>query len=105
MCCSPSIFLTSCRLSKSAKLLAGLRIFVQVPVKLGASQVALVVKNLLANAEVKRCRFSSSLGREDPPEEGMATHSSILAWRIHMDRGAWRVTVHGVVKSDRTEAT
>ena len=29
----------------------------------------------------------------------MATHSSILAWRIPMDRGAWRVTVHGVAKS------
>ena len=30
-----------------------------------------------------------SLGWEDPLEEGMATHSSILAWRIPMDRGAW----------------
>ena len=29
-----------------------------------------------------------SLGREDPLENGMATHSSILAWRISMDRGA-----------------
>ena len=28
----------------------------------------------------------------------MATHSSILAWRIPMDRGAWRATVHGVAK-------
>ena len=32
-------------------------------------------------------------------EEGMATHSSILAWRIPMFRGAWRVTVPGVAKS------
>ena len=32
-------------------------------------------------------------------EEGMATHFSILAWRIPMDRGAWPVTVHGVTKS------
>ena len=40
-----------------------------------------------------------SLGWEDPLEEGMATHSSILAWRIPMDRGAWRATVHGVAKS------
>ena len=32
-------------------------------------------------------------------EEGMATHSSILAWRIPMDRGAWWTTVHGVAKS------
>ena len=39
------------------------------------------------------------LGREDPLEEGMATHSCILAWRIPMVRGAWRATVHGVAKS------
>ena len=36
---------------------------------------------------------------EDPLEEEMATRSSILTWRIPMDRGAWRATVHGVVKS------
>ena len=40
-----------------------------------------------------------SLGWEDPLEEGMATHSSILAWRIPMDTGAWQATVHGVAKS------
>ena len=40
-----------------------------------------------------------SLGWEDPLEEGMATHSSILAWRILMDRGAWQATVHGVSKN------
>ena len=39
------------------------------------------------------------LGGEDPLEEGVAPHSSILAWRIPMDRGAWRATVHGVAKS------
>ena len=38
------------------------------------------------------------LGQEDPLEEGMATHSSILAWRIPMDRGAWQATIHGVTK-------
>ena len=32
----------------------------------------------------------------DPLEEGMATHSSILTWRIPVDRGAWQATVHGV---------
>ena len=42
---------------------------------------------------------AGDLGWEDPLEEGMATHSSILAWRIPMDRGAWRATVHGIVKS------
>jgi len=34
-----------------------------------------------------------------PLEKGMATHSSIPAWRNPMDRGAWRATVHGVAKS------
>ena len=33
-----------------------------------------------------------------PLEESMATHSSILAWRIPMDRGAWWATVHRVSK-------
>ena len=40
-----------------------------------------------------------SLGREDPLEEGMVTHCSVLAWRISIDRGAWWVTVRGVTKS------
>ena len=40
-----------------------------------------------------------SLGREGALEEGMATHSNILAWRITIDRGAWWVTVDGVTKS------
>ena len=40
-----------------------------------------------------------SLAREDPLEEGMTTHSSILAWKIPMDRGAWPATVLGVIKS------
>ena len=42
-----------------------------------ASQVALVVKNPLADADSQE-----TLDQEDPLEEGMATHSSILAWRI-----------------------
>ena len=40
-----------------------------------------------------------SLGQEAPLEEGTATHSSVLAWRIPMDRGAWQAIVHGVAKS------
>ena len=40
-----------------------------------------------------------SLGWEDPLEEGMGTYSSILAWRIPMDRGVWWATVNGVTKS------
>ena len=38
------------------------------------------------------------LGREDPLEKEMETHSSILAWRNPLDRGAWRATVHTVCK-------
>ena len=40
-----------------------------------------------------------SLGREDPLEKGMATHSSILAWRIPLQEGAWQSTVHRIAKS------
>ena len=39
-----------------------------------------------------------SLGQEGPLEEDMTTHSSILAWSIPMDRGAWWATVHGVIR-------
>ena len=39
-----------------------------------------------------------SLGQEDPLEEGLATHSSILAWRTPPTEGAWRATVHRVEK-------
>ena len=45
------------------------------------------------------------LGQEDALEDPMATHSSILAWRIPMDEGAWRATVHRVAELDTTEAT
>ena len=45
-----------------------------------------------------------SLAREDPLKKGMATHSSILAWRIPTNRGASQATAHGVTKeSDMTE--
>ena len=59
-----------------------------------ASLVAQMVKNPPAMRET----WMQSLGR-DYPLEGMAPHSSILAWRIPMDRGAWRAAVHGVAKS------
>ena len=39
------------------------------------------------------------MGWEDALEEGLATHSSILAWRIPLDRGAWWAEVHTVAKS------
>ena len=60
-----------------------------------ASLVAQMVKNLPAVQET----WVRSLGQEDPLEESKATHSSILIWRIPMDRGAWRATVHGVALS------
>ena len=50
-----------------------------------------MIKNL---PEVQEA-WVHSLGWEDPLGEGMATHSSILAWRIPMDRGAWRAAVYG----------
>ena len=40
-----------------------------------------------------------SPGWEDPLEEDLATHCSVLAWRIPVDRGAWRAAVHGAAKS------
>ena len=40
-----------------------------------------------------------SLGWKDPLEKEMATHSSILAWEILMDRGVWWATIHGVSKN------
>ena len=41
-----------------------------------------------------------SLGQDTSLEEGMATHSSILAWRIPMIKGAWSTTVHGVARQE-----
>ena len=61
-----------------------------------ASVVAQMIKNLPATWET----WVQSLGWEDPLKEGMATHSSILAWRIPTDRGAWQATVHRVGKSN-----
>ena len=63
--------------------------------KYGASQVALVVKHMPAKArDIRDVCLIRGLG--DPLEEGMASHSSVLAWRIPMDTGAWRATVHRV---------
>ena len=54
---------------------------------------------LVKNPPVMWETWVQSLGWEDPLEEGMATHSSILAWRIPMNRGAWWATGHGVAKN------
>ena len=54
---------------------------------------------MVKNPPAMQESWIGSLVWEDPLEEGMATHSSILAWRIPMDRGAWQATVQGVKKS------
>ena len=56
-----------------------------------------MVKNLPGNQEMQ----VQSLGQEDPLEEEMATHSSILAWET-LDRGAWWAVVHGVAEESDT---
>ena len=57
--------------------------------------MAQLVKKLPAMRET----WVRSLGWEELLEEGMAAHSSILAWKIPMDRGAWQATVHAVTNS------
>ena len=57
--------------------------------------MAQTVKNLPTMWET----WVRSLNWEDPLEEGVAAYSSIVAWRIPMDREAWRATVHGAAQS------
>ena len=47
---------------------------------------------MVKNPPAMRETWLQSLDGEDPLEEGMATHSSILAWRIPTDRGTWQAT-------------
>ena len=51
------------------------------------------------NLPKMRETWVQSLGWEDPLEEGIATHSSIIDWRLPIDRGAWQATVLEVAKS------
>ena len=62
-----------------------------------ASLLLQSVKNLPAMRET----WVQSLGWEDSLKEGMATHSSILAWRIPVDRGAWWVLSMGSQRTGR----
>ena len=57
----------------------------------------------MKNLPSMRETWVRSLGWEDPLAACMATHSTIPAWGGPMDRGSWRVTVHGVAESDTTE--
>ena len=65
---------------------------------------ASLVAQLEKNPPIMRETWVQSLGWEDPLEEGMATHSSILAWRISMDRVAWQATIHGVTRVGHNQA-
>ena len=65
----------------------------------GVSLAAQLIKNPPAMWET----WVQSLGWEDPLEEGMAIHSSILLWRVPMDSVAWWATVHGITELDTTE--
>ena len=71
----------------------------RMSINIGGLPWWLRLKNLSAVQET----WVQSLGWEDPLKEEMATHSSILAWRIPMDREAWQATVCGVAESDTTE--
>ena len=68
---------------------------VLAPRHVGSSLVAQLVKNPHAMQET----WVQSLDWEGALKEGMATHFSILVWRIPIDRGAWQAAVHGVAKS------
>ena len=54
---------------------------------------------MVKSSPAKEETWVLSLGWEDPLEEAMATHPSILEWRIPINRGAWWTTVRGVTKS------
>ena len=71
---------------------------IYIPLR-GLSLIAQLVKNLPVMQKIW-VRF---LGWEDPLEKEMATHSSILAWRIPVDRGAWQaIQSMGSEESDTT---
>ena len=72
--------------------------YVQAHANTRASQVMPVVKNLPANAgDIRDVTLISGSGRYSGG--GHATHPSILAWRIPMDKGVWWAIVHNIAKS------
>ena len=60
-----------------------------------ASSMAQTVKNPPAMWET----WAQSLDQKDPLEQDLTTHSSILVWKIPIDRGAWQAIIHGVAKN------
>ena len=81
--------------------------FITVALELGAGHLlwASLIAQLVKNLPVMQETQVRVLGGEDPLEEKMATHSSILAWKNPMDRGAWWATVHGVTRVGHKLAT
>ena len=73
--------------------------FLSFNTHLSDKQVAQMIKNLPAMWET----WVQSLSWEDPLEDGMATHSSILAWKIPMGRGSWRASLWGRKELDTIE--
>ena len=70
----------------------------QVPFRPTESKSPLVAQTRKNPPAIQEAQVQSP-GQEDPLEKGLATHSSILAWRIPKDRGAWWAAVLGVTKS------
>ena len=64
---------------------------------------AFLVAQMVKNPSAMWKTWVLSLGWEDPLEESMATHSSILAWRIPTDRGTWWASPQGCKEWDMTE--
>ena len=96
MAMSPPPF-TNCGVKSFQPPGAGIRYLLSLSInskQIWASLVAQMVKNPPAMQET----WVRSLDLKDPLEEEMATHSSIFAWRIPMDRGP-QATVHGVAES------
>ena len=87
------------KLTKLKETLTSVYQFIKGYNKGGASLVAQMVKNLLAKQET----LVQSLGPDDPLKKGMATHSSILAWRIPWQRCLMGYSLWKLKESDTTE--
>ena len=89
------MWLSKYQLDMNLNIASDLNRFCSLGLKKLSTSILFRVKNLPAMQEP----WVRSLGWENILGEGMATHSSILAWRISKDRGAWQATIHGVAKS------
>ena len=80
----------------------GVKFYMQAPFPVGLPKWQSGKRICLPMQEMLEMRVLS-LGQEDSLEDEMATYSSILTWRIPMDRGAWQATVHGVTELAMTK--